>query len=598
MFPTRSLLNHIECPDHQTASCHRPSCPFSHSNTKRKVEEEEGTAARSAEKKVVSVKRRAGVEVKSIASTSARKSENADLNTLLTALGRGPKNAYVAKKEPAQASTSIESAGRSKAIPDSPSPSNATSTSQPQSAKSHHSNSSTTPNVSFGTGNGSKLMVPSIARTSHPGTSPVPYASRQSSLQSLFTSFHTLYSALTSSRAPLNQSTLETEEERRIVQLLKRITHILASRHSEATEAKTFKTSNVNFLAYRNSIRTNLVSLSRRQKVDKEAEERGEKECIHMLGIEVRQVALDLYERDSLKEMGEEESLKKLEEDIVALLARSTLIGTSEEVEQKRKEKEERIKGTLYRSKMEAANLLTNKTILKAVGFPHPNVEREEDVQTLISESWGEGGRKPTQEGSTVNCDRCSTSFTISPPSSDTSIDHPCSFHWGKRRFVRETNVAKGPRLPRWTCCDALDEAATFASSSLSQIASAAGLISSTNGQANVTRGCSQGPHVFKEEDAEVLHQREGFLDTAQVFAELEKEGRSDGRKTYDVLAFDCELVYTTAGMSLARLTVLDESGAVILDQFVKPRAPVLDYNTRWVKTAIDVVAFSLIIFL
>jgi RNA exonuclease 1 len=83
---------------------------------------------------------------------------------------------------------------------------------------------------------------------------------------------------------------------------------------------------------------------------------------------------------------------------------------------------------------------------------------------------------------------------------------------------------------------------------------------------------------VFKEETADLLHKREGFLSTEQVCSSDDHRG---GKRKYEVLAFDCELVYTTAGMSLARLTVLDESGQVTLDQYVKPRAAVLDFNTR-----------------
>jgi RNA exonuclease 1 len=124
-----------------------------------------------------------------------------------------------------------------------------------------------------------------------------------------------------------------------------------------------------------------------------------------------------------------------------------------------------------------------------------------------------------------------------------------------------------------------LDEATTFASNSLSQIATSAGLVESSNGQPSAPKGCTTGPHVFKEEKVDLLHKREGFLSTEQVLSTLSK---SDQQRTkYDVLAFDCELVYTTAGMSLARLTVLDEGGLVTLDQYVKPRASILDYNTR-----------------
>ena len=92
-------------------------------------------------------------------------------------------------------------------------------------------------------------------------------------------------------------------------------------------------------------------------------------------------------------------------------------------------------------------------------------------------------------------------------------------------------------------------------------------------------QGCTRGPHVFKEESTESLHMREGFLSTEQVCRDVADDDRV--KEQYDVLAFDCELVYTTAGMSLARLTVLDEAGRVTLDQYVRPRAAILDYNTR-----------------
>lgn len=151
------------------------------------------------------------------------------------------------------------------------------------------------------------------------------------------------------------------------------------------------------------------------------------------------------------------------------------------------------------------------------------------------------------------------------------------SYRLPLQRFVREGNAAKGPKLPRWTCCDALDEATTYASNSLSQIASSAGIVESSQGQVSAPRGCTVGPHVFKEEASELLHLREGFMCTE----ELCNDDGSNVEDKHEVLAFDCELIYTTAGMSLARLTVLDESGKVIMDQHVKPRAAILDLNTR-----------------
>lgn len=51
---------------------------------------------------------------------------------------------------------------------------------------------------------------------------------------------------------------------------------------------------------------------------------------------------------------------------------------------------------------------------------------------------------------------------------------------------------------------------------------------------------------------------------------------------TPGVFALDCEMIYTTAGSELARVTVVDLDGNVVYDRIVKPKGNVLDCNTRW----------------
>lgn len=48
------------------------------------------------------------------------------------------------------------------------------------------------------------------------------------------------------------------------------------------------------------------------------------------------------------------------------------------------------------------------------------------------------------------------------------------------------------------------------------------------------------------------------------------------------IAALDCEMVYTTAGLSIARLTLVDAEGKVILDEYLIPNGLVVDYVTRW----------------
>ena len=46
--------------------------------------------------------------------------------------------------------------------------------------------------------------------------------------------------------------------------------------------------------------------------------------------------------------------------------------------------------------------------------------------------------------------------------------------------------------------------------------------------------------------------------------------------------AIDCEMCYTSQGLELSRATLLDASGAVLLDELVQPARPIRDYNTKY----------------
>lgn len=47
------------------------------------------------------------------------------------------------------------------------------------------------------------------------------------------------------------------------------------------------------------------------------------------------------------------------------------------------------------------------------------------------------------------------------------------------------------------------------------------------------------------------------------------------------VYALDCEMCYTTQGLELTRVTVIDEDYKVIYETLVKPQNAIIDYNTR-----------------
>ncbi|KAF7793647.1 hypothetical protein EIP86_004762 [Pleurotus ostreatoroseus] len=86
---------------------------------------------------------------------------------------------------------------------------------------------------------------------------------------------------------------------------------------------------------------------------------------------------------------------------------------------------------------------------------------------------------------------------------------------------------------------------------------------------------CTHGPHVFYESDPEKLHMRHAFS-----FSRSE----TCDDKALDVVALDCEMIYTTGGMRVARVSVVDAAGKTIFDELVQmdDGVEVIDFNTRF----------------
>ncbi|KAI9266808.1 ribonuclease H-like domain-containing protein [Phascolomyces articulosus] len=161
---------------------------------------------------------------------------------------------------------------------------------------------------------------------------------------------------------------------------------------------------------------------------------------------------------------------------------------------------------------------------LKTMGYPF--LEKEQGDEGTI--------------GSKKICDRCKKDYVVKDvlQANDLNV---CRYHHGRMRMV----MNRGEKLRQYTCCDE-----SFGS-----------------------MGCAKGPHVYKDENIRDLHAKIPYISTPKADA---------AKDTRILVALDCEMAYTTAGMELVRLTAIDENFKVLLDELVFPSHMVIDLNTRY----------------
>lgn len=75
------------------------------------------------------------------------------------------------------------------------------------------------------------------------------------------------------------------------------------------------------------------------------------------------------------------------------------------------------------------------------------------------------------------------------------------------------------------------------------------------------SEGCTHGPHVFYESKPEELHSRYSF-------SLLKNPAESS--VALDIACIDCEMIYTTGGLRVARVSMVDGSGNQVFDQLVR----------------------------
>ncbi|KAF7301748.1 Exonuclease domain-containing protein [Mycena indigotica] len=158
----------------------------------------------------------------------------------------------------------------------------------------------------------------------------------------------------------------------------------------------------------------------------------------------------------------------------------------------------------------------------------------------IVEIPFGIGGDKPSIENELSTCDRCRKAVLVKRREEA----EECIYHWGKPI----SRVVSGQRVRVHRCCGK---------------------------QAPDDEGCASGPHVFYENKPEDLHARHAFSYL---------KSPPSASTVLDVASVDCEMVYTTGGMRVARVSVVDGNGDPVFDELVTmdEGVHIIDFNTRF----------------
>jgi len=205
-------------------------------------------------------------------------------------------------------------------------------------------------------------------------------------------------------------------------------------------------------------------------------------------------------------------------------------VGTAADIAARRKESNALTKHRLTPSELEPLLL------------SHEDLSRWNYLVDIPVE-WGPGGESPSADDEIFTCERCKEPYTVRPLDHNPAVANACTYHWGKFLY---RSIA-GERTRTYTCCSMIPD--------------------------GHTKGCTRGPHVFYETDSSSLHARYPFSETSPMTS-----------SALDIAALDCEMVYTTGGFRIARVSIVDASGESVFDEFIKMEdgVKVVDLNTRF----------------
>lgn len=157
------------------------------------------------------------------------------------------------------------------------------------------------------------------------------------------------------------------------------------------------------------------------------------------------------------------------------------------------------------------------------------------------------------QMSDTKACERCKQKFK---PNSQEGFKGRCQYHPGKKTFFKLSN---NQNYFKTQCCDII--------------------LPNNNNEADpaLVMGCMiNNFHVYKDTNHEELQKKIGF-----TFSETSNNNR-DLQK--DLVGLDAEMVYTTKGFEVARVTVVDfyNTNEILYDKLIMPFGKVIDYNSEF----------------
>jgi RNA exonuclease 1 len=166
--------------------------------------------------------------------------------------------------------------------------------------------------------------------------------------------------------------------------------------------------------------------------------------------------------------------------------------------------------------------------VLRQLEYPLPDLLNNEESAPI------------EMVGTIHACDRCSKDYLIKNVLEKSDLD-ACIYHPMRIRMIK----VDGQKVKVYGCCE----------DPLGSV------------------GCTRGPHVYKDADLRVLHQKTPYVQTPKKDAHNPKKR---------LVALDCEMGYTTAGMELIRFTAVDQDMQILLDELVLPSNMIIDLNTQY----------------